>query len=75
MNDWPKPYTYKTNGDESYDLTIARTALQIHQKAQECEKMSLSESDWNSHVHIPLLELVVNNPKYNGTLGAISMYV
>lgn len=52
---------------------IGKAALEIHNKAEECEKESFSEAEWNSRVHAPLLELIEQHPKYKGAIKYFNM--
>ena len=40
-------------------------AIEIQKAARICDKTREQEDDWNTEVQIPLLKLVLSNPKYN----------
>ena len=71
--DWPPAYAYNMSGNNEYDATLGQRLMSIHRAAERCEKLGLSEAEWNEMVHKPMYDLVVEHPKYNAAMGCINM--
>ena len=47
----------------------------VSKQAKKCVREFRSEANWNSRVHEHILELVIQNPKYNESIDYLNMYV
>ena len=69
----PHAYTSSHSGDskaitKDYATKMGDQAIEIQNAARVCDKMRGQEDDWNTEVQIPLLKLVLSNPKYGGAM-------
>lgn len=68
-DDKPFPGCYIKNPDRMYNEYVWHEIVKIHNAASRCEMEGSNEATWNRKVHGPLLEIVVNDPKYGGAIS------
>ena len=78
--DYPPAQAYFMTPDtvgkdsQQYETRIGEQAFEILKAAFKCDKERLPEATWNSKVHEVLLELVTQQPKFQGAVEVTEMY-
>lgn len=77
--DWPEDYAYSSSAaahrnEVELEKELGKQVWDIHNAAEECDKMSSSEKTWNGKVLSPLLDQVVVQPQYKGAVDHVDMY-